>query len=156
MGATGDQKEAPKPITNSFLRIRKMDIGSVSENARNSVASVTAIMGGFIVIYGTQPSSPLSYLIRRDFKGSVSFIIKERLFLSESLVATLVGIAFGIHVVQKNHVFQCFMEDVGPIALNMLNPSKVFADVRQVTYDFSLILVSIQIMAAAIALPKCG
>ena len=65
----------------------------------------------------------------------MSFVVKERLFLAESLVATSIGIAFG------------------PLAAGALNPF-IFPNIQQVTYDFSQIVICIQIMAAAIALPK--
>ena len=83
----------------------------------NSAAMLSLILGGFIVLFGL-----------------VSFFVKEKLFLSESLVATLVGIAFG------------------PIAIKAIDPFQW--DIKVLTLEFSEIVVCIQIMNAAINLPK--
>ncbi|KAI9205259.1 Sodium/hydrogen exchanger family-domain-containing protein [Polychytrium aggregatum] len=85
----------------------------------NNVACVLSLIGGFILIF-----------------GYISLLIKERLFLSESLVSTLVGIAFG------------------PIAANLLNPFEWPGDIQQITLQFSQIVIAIQVMAAAVTLPK--
>ncbi|KAJ3023188.1 hypothetical protein HKX48_003966 [Thoreauomyces humboldtii] len=85
----------------------------------NDVHSITALVGGFILFF-----------------GFVSLIIKERLYLSESLVATLVGIA------------------IGPIGVNLLNPQQGLTNPHRTTLYFTEFVIAIQVMAAAIALPR--
>ncbi|TPX54021.1 hypothetical protein PhCBS80983_g06071 [Powellomyces hirtus] len=85
----------------------------------NDVHAVTALLGGFILIF-----------------GFVSLIIKERLYLSESLVATLIGIA------------------IGPVGIKILDPERWPGSTHRVTLYFTEIVIAIQVMAAAIALPK--
>ncbi|KAJ3142458.1 hypothetical protein HDU90_004732 [Geranomyces variabilis] len=85
----------------------------------NDVHALTAVIGGFILFF-----------------GFISLIIKERLYLSESLVATLIGIA------------------IGPVGLGLLQPKKWNSEVHKVTLAFTEFVIAIQVMAAAIALPR--
>jgi hypothetical protein len=59
----------------------------------NDYAGIITVVGGFILIFGIVLSESIG--IAHPYSGLVSFAIKERLFLSESLVATLIGIVFG-------------------------------------------------------------
>lgn len=63
------------------------------EALSNPLYQLFAFMGGFILLFGL-----------------VSLFVKERLYLAESFVATVVGII------------------VGPVALDFLNPGKYFGD----------------------------
>ncbi|KAI8815271.1 Cation/H+ exchanger [Cladochytrium replicatum] len=87
----------------------------VGENDPNTLA---AFIGGFIVLF-----------------GFVSFIVKQRLFISETIVATVFGII------------------AGPKCLNIFNPA-AWGDTTSMTYYFAQSVCAIQIMAAAINLPK--
>jgi NhaP-type Na+/H+ or K+/H+ antiporter len=62
-------------------------------------------------------------------------VIKEKLFLAESLVATIIGICFG------------------PMGAKAIDPF-VDGNIQATNYSFSDIVICIQIMAAAISLPK--
>ncbi|RKP39121.1 Cation/H+ exchanger, partial [Dimargaris cristalligena] len=79
---------------------------------------IPAMLGGFIIIYGL-----------------VSMFIKERLFLSEALVATLYGII------------------IGPICIGLVDPSNLF-DIDSFTKEFARYVIALQVMAAGIELPK--
>ncbi|KAJ2637968.1 hypothetical protein GGF40_001991 [Coemansia sp. RSA 1286] len=79
---------------------------------------VPAFLGGFICIYGL-----------------VSGFVKERLFLSESLVAMLFGII------------------IGPQAINVVDP-RDFVDTSKFTLEFARYVIAIQVMAAGITLPR--
>ncbi|KAJ1642443.1 hypothetical protein LPJ64_005717, partial [Coemansia asiatica] len=79
---------------------------------------VPAFLGGFICIYGL-----------------VSGFVKERLFLSESLVAMLFGII------------------IGPQAINVVDP-RDFVDTSKFTLEFARYIIAIQVMAAGITLPR--
>jgi sodium/hydrogen antiporter len=80
-----------------------------------------AVLGGFIVIYGL-----------------VSFVVKERLYLSEPLLAVILGIV------------------VGPYALNWIDPL-TWSDeetVHELTYQFTRVVVGIQVLFTGVSLPK--
>ncbi|KAJ1981642.1 hypothetical protein H4R34_001990 [Dimargaris verticillata] len=91
-------------------------MGHVPDLAATNV--IPAVLGGFIVIYGL-----------------VSMFIKQRLFLSEALVATIYGII------------------IGPICLDLVDPANLF-DSDRVTHEFSRYVIALQVMAAGIELPK--
>ncbi|KAJ1862081.1 hypothetical protein LPJ78_004954 [Coemansia sp. RSA 989] len=78
---------------------------------------VPAFLGGFICIYGL-----------------VSGFVKERLFLSESLVAMVFGIL------------------LGPKVINAVDPAS-FLNVEKFTLEFARYVIAIQVMAAGITLP---
>ncbi|KAJ2713027.1 hypothetical protein H4R19_002453, partial [Coemansia spiralis] len=78
---------------------------------------VPAFLGGFICIYGL-----------------VSGFVKERLFLSEALVAMTFGII------------------VGPRAINVVDP-RSFGNIDPFTREFARYVIAIQVMAAGITLP---
>ncbi|KAJ1961512.1 hypothetical protein GGI12_003210 [Dipsacomyces acuminosporus] len=79
---------------------------------------VPGIVGGFIFILGL-----------------CSLITKERLFLSESLLAMVYGII------------------VGPQVLNWVNPGTWTDDVNQLTLEFSRYALAIEVMIAGVTLP---
>ncbi|KAJ3048732.1 hypothetical protein HK097_010248, partial [Rhizophlyctis rosea] len=85
----------------------------------NDPQALSAFLGGFIILF-----------------GCISLVVKEKMFLSESLVAMLIGIAFG------------------PYGANLLNPFSWPTHVHVVTQQFAQLLIAIQIMAAAVALPR--
>ncbi|KAI8926662.1 Sodium/hydrogen exchanger family-domain-containing protein [Entophlyctis helioformis] len=66
----------------------------------------------------------------------VSLVIKDRLYMSEALVATIFGVV------------------IGPIAGNIFNPDKLFpGQVGTVTLEVSRIVIAIQCLVAGITLP---
>ncbi|KAJ1678756.1 Na+/H+ antiporter [Spiromyces aspiralis] len=77
-----------------------------------------ALLGGFIVLFGLN-----------------SLFIKERLFLSDSLLATIYGII------------------IGPYVLNWIDPSQ-WADLDILTIQLARYVLAIQVMAAGVTLPK--
>ncbi|KAG9299546.1 hypothetical protein G9A89_020717 [Geosiphon pyriformis] len=87
----------------------------------DGVSVVCAVLGGFILLF-----------------GFVSLFVKERLYLSEALVAVLVGFI------------------VGPIGLEILVPQKWGneEEVTKITKEFTRIVIAIQVMAAGVFLPK--
>ncbi|TPX41567.1 hypothetical protein SeMB42_g05516 [Synchytrium endobioticum] len=87
--------------------------------AVNSVPAICAMLGGFVLFFGFG-----------------SLIIKERIYLSESLVAVIVGIIFG------------------PLAINLLDLSTLGIDVAHVTFQFAQIVIAIQVLNAAIVVPS--
>jgi NhaP-type Na+/H+ or K+/H+ antiporter len=71
--------------------------------------------------------------------GLYSHFIKERLFLSESLVSILFGVAFG------------------PVGLNLIYPSQRQVDSEKfwmVVYQLARFVMTFQTMAAGISLPR--
>ncbi|KAJ2158372.1 hypothetical protein GGF46_003820 [Coemansia sp. RSA 552] len=78
---------------------------------------VPAFLGGFICIYGL-----------------ISGFVKERLFLSEALVAMTFGII------------------LGPKVINIVDPRE-FLDTEKFTLEFARYVIAIQVMAAGITLP---
>lgn len=87
-----------------------------------SEASKTlAVLGGFIVIYGL-----------------ISYVAKERLYLSEPLLAVTLGIL------------------VGPYVLDWVDPLSwgTTEETNELTYQFTRIIVGIQVLFTGIALPK--
>ncbi|KAJ1729381.1 hypothetical protein LPJ72_005005 [Coemansia sp. Benny D160-2] len=80
---------------------------------------VPALLGGFIFILGL-----------------CSLIVKERLYLSETLLATIFGIA------------------IGPYALNWIDPSDWSSDEKALSQEFSRYALAIKVMIAGVTLPK--
>jgi hypothetical protein len=87
--------------------------------------------------------------------GLFSFVVKERIFLADSLVAMLWGIA-GISNISNKF-------PVGPKAMNVVDPSLWGTDIQLIVFYFSDLVINIQvsnrslniqIMAAAISLPR--
>ncbi|ORY33688.1 Sodium/hydrogen exchanger family-domain-containing protein [Naematelia encephala] len=78
-----------------------------------------AVSGGYVVVIGL-----------------ISYFMKERLFMSESLVATVAGIIFG------------------PIALGWFDPSQWTDDLNYLTLQVARIVIAIQVLFTGIALPK--
>lgn len=85
------------------------------------VSKSLAVLGGFIVIYGL-----------------LSYVVKERLYLSEPLLAVTAGII------------------VGPYVLNWVDPISWgnAEETNYVTYTFTRIVVGIQVLFCGISLPK--
>ncbi|SPO23450.1 related to Na+/H+-exchanging protein [Ustilago trichophora] len=85
------------------------------------VSKSLAVLGGFIVIYGL-----------------LSYVVKERLYLSEPLLAVTAGII------------------VGPYVLNWVDPISWgnTEETNYVTYTFTRIVVGIQVLFCGISLPK--
>ncbi|KAJ2696492.1 hypothetical protein FB645_006181 [Coemansia sp. IMI 203386] len=67
--------------------------------------------------------------------GLVSMVVKEWLFLSDTLVALLFGIMFG------------------PAGLGVANPAE-WIDIPSFTLEFARLIIAIQVMTAGITLPK--
>ncbi|ORX93816.1 hypothetical protein K493DRAFT_284366 [Basidiobolus meristosporus CBS 931.73] len=85
----------------------------------NPASVVPAVMGGFILLFGL-----------------ASMFIKERLFLSEALVATIFGII------------------IGPVGLNLIDPNTWGVHPHTFTMEFARIVIALQVMAAGVNLPK--
>ncbi|CDW98363.1 hypothetical protein [Sporisorium scitamineum] len=87
----------------------------------SKVSKSLAVLGGFIVIYGL-----------------LSYVVKERLYLSEPLLAVTAGII------------------VGPYVLNWVDPISWgnTQETNYVTYTFTRIVVGIQVLFCGISLPK--
>ncbi|SNX82925.1 related to Na+/H+-exchanging protein [Melanopsichium pennsylvanicum] len=87
----------------------------------SEVSKSLAVLGGFIVIYGL-----------------LSYVVKERLYLSEPLLAVTAGII------------------VGPYVLNWVDPISWgnTEETNYVTYTFTRIVVGIQVLFCGISLPK--
>jgi len=84
----------------------------------DAVSVVIAVLGGFIILFGL-----------------VSFFIKERLYLSDALVAAIVGII------------------LSPAALNVLRPLE-WGTRDNISHDFTRIVIAIQVMCSGVALPR--
>ncbi|KAH9268153.1 hypothetical protein BASA84_000347 [Batrachochytrium salamandrivorans] len=82
----------------------------------------------------------LTYLLLGAFVGCfglVSLIVKDRLYMSEAMVATLFGII------------------IGPVGANVFNPAQHFpGQVNHVTLEVARIVIAIQCLVAGIALPR--
>jgi NhaP-type Na+/H+ or K+/H+ antiporter len=76
------------------------------------------LLGGFIGLFGL-----------------VSLFVKERLYLTESLVATLVGVAFG------------------PVGLGVVAPQRWFPDHSYLLREAARIVIGLQVMAAGVSVP---
>ncbi|RHZ50116.1 hypothetical protein Glove_505g10 [Diversispora epigaea] len=87
-------------------------------HTEDELSKVICILGGFIIFYGL-----------------VSYLIKERLYLSEALVSTIVGII------------------LGPIALHILDPGK-WGYKSEITHGFTRVVLAIQVMFSSVALPR--
>ncbi|WFD34481.1 hypothetical protein MCUN1_001322 [Malassezia cuniculi] len=87
----------------------------------SQISKGLAIMGGFIVIYGL-----------------VSFIAKERLYLSEPLLAVTVGIIVGPHVLNWVNPFEWSDEETH----------------NETTFQLTRIVIAVQVLFTGIALPK--
>lgn len=84
----------------------------------NDINAICALVGGFIIIF-----------------GFFSLIVKERLYLSDTLCAMVFGII------------------IGPKVINLVDPRLWEDSEYKVTYAFAELVIAIQIMAAGIALP---
>ncbi|RKP13237.1 Cation/H+ exchanger, partial [Piptocephalis cylindrospora] len=89
------------------------------EIVTDPVSVIACALGLFIVIY-----------------GFFSLFVKERLYLSETLVATVFGII------------------IGPYVLKFVNPHDWTANTGELTIQFARIVIAIQVMAAGVNLPK--
>ncbi|KAJ2545613.1 hypothetical protein EV175_005805 [Coemansia sp. RSA 1933] len=85
----------------------------------DQVQIVPGLLGGFIFVLGL-----------------CSLIVKERLYLSETLLAMVFGIV------------------VGPYVLNWMDPSEWSLDDKSLSQEFSRFALAIKVMIAGVALPK--
>ncbi|KAH6602461.1 hypothetical protein BASA61_001123, partial [Batrachochytrium salamandrivorans] len=68
--------------------------------------------------------------------GLISLVVKDKLYMSEAMVATLFGII------------------IGPAAANIFNPGLLFpGQVDHITLEFARLVIAIQCLVAGIALP---
>ncbi|CAO3643810.1 unnamed protein product [Cunninghamella blakesleeana] len=84
-----------------------------------TISVVYSILGGFIILYGL-----------------CSLVVKERLYISEAMVAITIGIVFG------------------PVCANFINVGTWGADQVELTRQFSRLVIGVQVMAAGVSLPK--
>ncbi|CAG8532925.1 720_t:CDS:10 [Gigaspora rosea] len=85
----------------------------------SDISVIVAILSLFVVVFSL-----------------VSMFVKEKLYLSESLVCVAVGIA------------------IGPIGLNIVAPEKWGENIDVITREFTRFVIAIQVMACGVALPK--
>ncbi|KAL5040142.1 Na+/H+ antiporter [Batrachochytrium dendrobatidis] len=82
----------------------------------------------------------LTYLLLGGFVGGfglISLIVKDRLYMSEAMVATIFGII------------------IGPAGCNIFNPEALFpGQVNHVILEFSRLVIAIQCLVAGISLPR--
>lgn len=67
--------------------------------------------------------------------GLISYVVKERLYISDSLIALLIGIA------------------LGPVGADFIRPS-IYGDIDEITLAFSRLVIGIQLVLAGIQLPS--
>lgn len=87
----------------------------------SNVSKAYAVLGGFIIIYGL-----------------VSYVAKDRLYMSEPLIAITVGII------------------TGPYVLGWIDPLSWgdTSNTNYITYEFSRLVVGVQVLFTGISLPK--
>nr|ODN93100.1 hypothetical protein L203_00369 [Cryptococcus depauperatus CBS 7841] len=71
-----------------------------------------------------------------SLSGLVSYFVKEKLHMSEALIATLIGIA------------------TGPFALKWLNPNEWSEDPDYQTHQITRIIIAIQVLFTGVSLPR--
>ncbi|ATY64134.1 Na(+) H(+) antiporter 2 [Cordyceps militaris] len=91
---------------------------------------VTALLGGFISLFGL-----------------VSFLIKEHFYLSEALIAMVIGVAFG----PKGAQFIRPHEYAG-CPQNNLSATQCEANIDAITLDFSRLVLAVQLVLAGVQL----
>ena len=79
---------------------------------------VITVLGAFISVFGL-----------------ISYVVKERLYISDSLIAVLIGIA------------------LGPYGANFIRPSE-YGNVDEITLPFTRLIIGIQLVLAGIQLPS--
>ncbi|ORX50878.1 hypothetical protein DM01DRAFT_1408872 [Hesseltinella vesiculosa] len=84
-----------------------------------TISVIYSILGGFILLYGL-----------------CSLVIKERLYISEAMVAITIGVIFG------------------PVCANFINVTGWGGDVAYITRELARLAIGIQVMAAGVSLPK--
>ncbi|KAI8084881.1 Sodium/hydrogen exchanger family-domain-containing protein [Halteromyces radiatus] len=84
-----------------------------------TISVIYCILGGFILLYGL-----------------CSLVVKERLYISEAMVAVTIGVIFG------------------PACANFINIGEWGGDQVELTRQFSRLTIGIQVMAAGVCLPK--
>jgi NhaP-type Na+/H+ or K+/H+ antiporter len=67
--------------------------------------------------------------------GLISYVVKERLYISDSLIALLIGVAFG------------------PLAANLIRPAE-YGQVDEVTLSLTRLVIGLQLVLAGIQLPS--
>ena len=93
----------------------------VVETDLSQVSKAFAIMGGFVVIYGL-----------------FSYVVRERLYISEPLLAVTIGIIVGPHVLNWVDPFSWSDRDT----------------VNEVTYQVSRLVIAVQVLFTGITLPE--
>lgn len=98
------------------------------------------IMTNFIDVITTEPSKlHLVMMLLGSFIvlfGLISLFVKEKLYLTESLVATLIGIA------------------IGPFGIKLVEPEKLFSDkFHYILLEFSRLVIAMQVMAVGVSTP---
>ncbi|KAJ4150868.1 hypothetical protein LMH87_011597 [Akanthomyces muscarius] len=91
---------------------------------------VTALLGGFISLFGL-----------------VSYLLKEHFYLSEALIAMLVGVAFGpqgAHFIRPREYAGC--------PQNNLSETQCEANIDAITLDFSRLVLAVQLVLAGVQL----
>lgn len=84
-----------------------------------TISVVYSILGAFILFYGL-----------------CSLFVKERLYLSEAMVAVTIGIVFG------------------PVCANFINVGDWGGEQVELSRQFSRLAIGVQVMAAGVTLPK--
>ncbi|KAI8070788.1 Sodium/hydrogen exchanger family-domain-containing protein [Gongronella butleri] len=84
-----------------------------------TISVIYSILGGFILLYGL-----------------CSLTIKERLYISEAMVAVAIGVLFG------------------PLCANFINVASWGGDETYITRELTRLCIGIQVMAAGVSLPK--
>nr|CAG8440996.1 13660_t:CDS:10 [Entrophospora candida] len=87
-------------------------------NVHDQVSVIALVLGGFILIFGL-----------------VSYLVREKIYIAETLIAFIVGVI------------------VGPYVLNIINPESL-GDVDIMAKQFTRIVIAVQVMAAGVVLPK--
>nr|CAG8573421.1 2615_t:CDS:10 [Entrophospora candida] len=87
-------------------------------NVHDQVSVIALVFGSFILIFGL-----------------VSYLVREKIYIAETLIAFIVGVI------------------VGPYVLNIINPESL-GDVDIMAKQFTRIVIAVQVMAAGVVLPK--
>ncbi|KAH7007183.1 Sodium/hydrogen exchanger family-domain-containing protein [Ilyonectria destructans] len=98
----------------------------------NNFNIILALLGGFISLFGL-----------------VSFLVKENYYLSEALIALLVGVAFGpngANFIRPNDYAQCSIEGI--------SDEDCQRNLNTITLNFSRLVLGVQLVLAGVQLPS--
>ncbi|KAJ1563694.1 hypothetical protein HK405_001121 [Cladochytrium tenue] len=110
---------SPSPSSSEDATDSAWDTLIVGAESLHTLHALYLLLGGFIALYGL-----------------VSLFVKERMYMSEAMVAVVIGIV------------------IGPLAGRQLDPGGIFGvSVDWVTMEFSRFVIAVQCMACAIDLP---